>query len=348
MVMEYLSQFISQVDPVALLYQYAIAIAVFFGVYSGLFLFKQVLMHRFTPKRFGFQLLRAFVGKFGMLFYLVAALYSASLFVSLPAIVKRIILYVVLTVGIIYISRGFFAVVDAFIRRKLENKEDIENIGSLVNIIGVVVKVVFALIAVLVFLATFGVNVTSLVAGLGVGGIAIAFALQNVLEDIFSSLSIYLDKPFKEGDFVILGTDKGTIQSIGIKSTRIKALEGHELVVSNRELTTVRVNNYTPMDRRRIVFGFGVLYDTPKTKLNKIPKIVQKIIDGMEGATFDRAHFKEFGDFSLNFEVVYYVEKPEYVAYMDAQQEINLALVSAFKKEGIGFAYPTQTIFLKK
>ncbi|MFO7711294.1 MAG: mechanosensitive ion channel family protein [Candidatus Woesearchaeota archaeon] len=341
-------QYISQIDYIALLQQYAVAIGVFAGVYLGLFVFKQILLNKFTPKRFGFQLLRAFVSKFGMLFYLVASLYSASLFVSLPSLAKRIILYVVLAVGIVYISRGFFAMVDLFIKRKVEAQEDVENIGSLVNIIGVVVKVVFALFAVLVFLATFGVNVTSLIAGLGVGGIAIAFALQNILEDVFSSLSIYLDKPFKEGDFIIIGTDKGNIQRIGIKSTRIKALEGHELIVSNRELTGVRVNNYSPLERRRIVFGFGVLYDTPKNKLNKIPNIVKKIIEGVEGTTFDRAHFKHFGDFSLNFEVVYYVEKPEYVAYMDAQQEINLGLVSAFKKEGIGFAYPTQTIFLKK
>ncbi|MGM5488810.1 MAG: mechanosensitive ion channel family protein [Nanobdellota archaeon] len=336
------------VDIMAFWEQYAVAISVFVGVYAGLFLVKKILMHRFTPKRFSFQVLRAFVGKFGFPFYLAVAAYSSSLFVPFPALYQRIIMYVVLIIAIFYFSRGFFAVVDVFIRRKLEEKHDVENINSLVSVMGTVVKVVFVLIAVLIFVSTLGVNVTTLIAGLGVGGIAIAFALQNVLEDIFSSLSIYLDKPFKEGDFIVIGTDMGTIQHIGIKSTRIKALQGHELVVSNREITSVRVNNYAPMERRRIVFSFGVLYDTSKTKLNKIPDIVKRVIEKTEGVTFDRAHFKEFGDFSLNFEVVYYVEAGGYQEYMDAQQAINLGLVEAFKKAGVEFAYPTQTLLVKQ
>jgi len=165
---------------------------------------------------------------------------------------------------------------------------------------------------------------------------------------LFSAFAIYFDKPFKDGDFIIIGNDMGTIKHIGIKSTRIQTLEGQELVVSNSELTSIRVNNYMKMEDRRVVFKFGVEYSTSLEKLKKINEIVKKIVKGAKNADLDRVHFKEFGDFSLNYEVVYYIHSPDYTEYMDVQQEINFKLKEAFEKEGIVFAFPTQTIFLEK
>ena len=185
-------------------------------------------------------------------------------------------------------------------------------------------------------------------AGLGIGGIAIAFALQNILSDIFASFSIYFDKPFKVDDFIIIGDDKGVVKKIGIKSTRIQTLQGEELVISNKELTESRVHNYKKMERRRIVFVFGVTYETPTEKVKKIPSIIKDIIEKTELADIDRVHFKEFADFSLNFEVVYYLKTSDYAEYMDTQQEINLAMKEHFEKEQIEFAYPTQTVFVHK
>jgi len=197
-------------------------------------------------------------------------------------------------------------------------------------------------------LTNLGIEITPLIASLGVGGIAIAIALQSVLSDLFSAFAIYFDKPFKEGDFIIVGNDMGTVQRIGIKTTRIKSLQGQELIVSNSELTSTRVNNYQRMEERRIVFNFGVEYSTSLSKLKKINKIVEKIFKEVNGARLDRVHFHQFGDFSLNYEVVYYVKSPEYAKYMDVQQEINFKLKEYFEKERIVFAFPTQTLFVEK
>ncbi|UCD14176.1 MAG: mechanosensitive ion channel family protein [Thermoplasmatales archaeon] len=219
------------------------------------------------------------------------------------------------------------------------------------HILFVFKKIINAFIFIIAFLVILWVNkidLTGIAVGLGVGGIAIAFALQNVLSDVFSAFSIYFDRPFEIGDFIIVGEYAGTVKKIGMKSTRVKLLQGEELVLSNRELTSTSVRNFKKMKKRRIVFHFGVTYDTPIEKLEKIPDLVKKIVNSQELAEVDRVHFTEFGDFSLNFEVVFYMKKGDYVLYRDTQQQINFAIKGAFEKEGIEMAFPTQTIFLNK
>ncbi len=189
---------------------------------------------------------------------------------------------------------------------------------------------------------------SGVVVGLGVGGIAIALAVQNTLSDVFSAFSIYFDRPFEIGDFVVIGDQSGTVTNIGMKSTRIRLLQGEELVISNKELTSTQVRNFKKLEKRRINFKLGVTYDTPLEKLKKIPDIVRQIIEAQEFADLDRVHFYEFGDFSLKFEIIYYVLVADYNKYMDIQQAINFAIKGAFEKEGIEMAFPTQTIFLNK
>ena len=198
------------------------------------------------------------------------------------------------------------------------------------------------------FIQNLGYNVSGLLAGVGIGGIAIAFALQNVLADVFASITIYFDKPFKVGDYIVIGADSGTVKNIGIKSTRIQTLQGQELVVSNKELTEARIHNYKKMKTRRVVFEFGVEYDTPTKKMKKIPGMLDKIFKKVDGADMERVHFKSFGDSALLYEVVYYISTKEYKIYMDIQEEMNLELKQAFEKEKISMAYPTQTLYLKK
>ncbi|MDD3160289.1 MAG: mechanosensitive ion channel family protein, partial [Candidatus ainarchaeum sp.] len=203
--------------------------------------------------------------------------------------------------------------------------------------------------AILFVLGNLGINITSLIAGLGIGGIAIALALQNVLTDIFSAITIYFDKPFQVGDYIVLDQgDMGIVQQIGLKSTRITTLHGHELVISNKELTQIRVNNYKKMTRRRVVFPLSVIYDTSNEKLEKIPNLIKNIFDQIEPATFDRCHFKSFGPYSLDFEIVYYMDVPDYYSYMDTLQKINLDIKKDFESEGIVFAYPSQTLYIEK
>ena len=201
-------------------------------------------------------------------------------------------------------------------------------------------------IAIIILLDNLGIKVSALVAGLGIGGIAIALAAQTLLGDFFSYFIIFFDRPFKIGDFIIVGDYLGTVDHIGLKTTRIHSLSGEQIVFSNQDLTNSRVRNYKQMDRRRVAFQFGVIYQTTLEQLKKIPRIVEDIITNIPETSFDRAHFASYGDFSLNFEVVYYVQGSNYNKYMNVQQEINFQLKEAFEKQEIEFAYPTQTVLL--
>lgn len=203
-------------------------------------------------------------------------------------------------------------------------------------------------IALVFLLDNLGVKISAVVAGLGIGGIAVALAAQAVLGDLFSYFVIFFDKPFEVGDFIVVGDKMGVVEQIGIKTTRIRALGGEQMVFSNTDLTNSRVHNFKKMEKRRVVFKLGVTYQTPARKLKIIPPVVKAAIEAQEGAAYDRGHFASYGDFSLNFEFVYYVTGADYTKYMDIQQAINLAVFEAFENEQIEFAYPTQTVFVSK
>jgi small-conductance mechanosensitive channel len=185
------------------------------------------------------------------------------------------------------------------------------------------------------------------VAGLGIGGIAVALAIQNILGDLFASLSIALDKPFVIGDFIIVDQLLGTVEHIGLKTTRIRSLSGEQIVFSNADLLNSRIRNYKRMYERRVVFSIGVTYQTPYEKLASIGTTLKEIIESQPDVRFDRAHFREYADSSLNYEVVYYVKSPDYNRYMDIQQAINLEIYRRFQDGGIEFAYPTRTLYLQ-
>lgn len=208
-----------------------------------------------------------------------------------------------------------------------------------------VVVYIFAFITILYFSE---IDLSGALVGLGVGGIAIAFALQNVLSDAFSAFSIFFDRPFEIGDFIVVGDDAGTVTHVTMKSTRIKLLQGEELVISNRTILDKSIHNYKKLKKRRIVFTIGVTYGTPIKKLKKIESIIRDVIGKCPMCAIDRIHFREFGAFSLNFEIVYFIDSSDYNKYMDIQQQINFGIAEAFEKEKIEIAFPTQTIFLAK
>jgi|WetSurMetagenome_2_1015567.scaffolds.fasta_scaffold99550_1 small-conductance mechanosensitive channel len=211
-----------------------------------------------------------------------------------------------------------------------------------------IVQLFVYVMAFLVILYVRHVDLSGVVVGLGVGGIALAFAVQNSLGDVLGAFTIYFDRPFEIGDFIIVGQHSGTVTNIGIKSTRIKLLQGEELVISNKELTSTCVRNFRKLERRRVTFTIGVDYSTPTAKLKKIPEMIKKIVENVEFADLDRVNFTEFGDFSLKFLVIYYVNVAEYGKYLEIQEAINFAIKEAFEKEGIEIAFPTQTIYVKK
>jgi small-conductance mechanosensitive channel len=229
----------------------------------------------------------------------------------------------------------------------LKKEEDEAKKRSVKGIVPVI-KVIIWGIGIAFLLDNLGFEISTVVAGLGIGGIAVALAAQAVLGDLFSYFSILLDRPFELGDFIIVGEYFGTIEHIGIKTTLVRSLGGEQLVFSNTDLTSSRVRNYKRMEQRRVAFGFGVIYQTTLDQLKEIPGMVKEIISSTPDTVFDRAHFKSYGDFSLDFEVVYYVLSRDYNVYMNIQQNINFRLKEEFEKRGIEFAYPTQTLFLEK
>jgi small-conductance mechanosensitive channel len=213
--------------------------------------------------------------------------------------------------------------------------------------VGFVLRLAFLTLMVLVALDNLpGIEITTLLASLGIGGIAVALAVQNILSDLFASLSIALDKPLVIGDFVAMDDLRGTVQHVGLKTTRIRSLTGEQLVIGNAELLRRTIRNYKRMDERRIAFRIGVTYETPYEKLVAIPDMLRGIIEAQEPVRLDRVHFAEYGDFSLIFEVVYFVLLPDYIVYMDIQQAVNLEIMRRFRAEGIDFAYPTSKVYV--
>lgn len=210
----------------------------------------------------------------------------------------------------------------------------------------IIIKIVLWIAGVVFLADNLGYNITTIVAGLGIGGIAIALAGQAILADLFSYFVIFFDKPFETGDYIVVGDKSGIVEHIGIKTTRLRTLTGEQLIMSNTDLTNSRVQNYKRMEKRRVVITIGVTYETRADILVHIPAIIEEIVSDQEDVLFDRAHFKGFGNFSLDFEIVFFMLTDDYVKYMDRQQEFCLRLLERFEQENIEFAYPTQKLFV--
>ena len=230
--------------------------------------------------------------------------------------------------------------------RHYRARNNAENLASTTSTaaLGFVARAAVWVIVVLMILYNFGVNITTLVASLGIGGIAVALALQNILGDLFASLSIVMDKPFVVGDFITVDGVSGTVENVGLKTTRVRGLGGEQIVFANADMLKSRIHNYKRMQTRRIAFTIGVTYQTGEEQLRTLPAVIGEIVQRQPQARFDRAHLKGFGASSLDFEVVYIVGSADYQVYMDIQQAINLDLITYFAQQKIEFAYPTQTI----
>jgi small-conductance mechanosensitive channel len=213
-----------------------------------------------------------------------------------------------------------------WVERRLSQKQGSAGNPVITTILSWILRLFLWTLVVLAVLANMGVNITAMVASLGIGGVAVALAVQNILGDLFASAAIGLDKPFEIGDFIVFGDVAGTVEHVGLKTTRIRALSGEQIVCSNTQLLTNTIHNYKRMAQRRIQFGFSIAQTTTAEDLEQIPTIVREAVEATGNARFDRAHFKEFGESALNFEVVYFVTSPDYNVYMDVQQAVNLTL----------------------
>lgn len=282
------------------------------------------------------------------LFFIALALYAGFMVLTLPPRVGSIIRAAALVAVFFQLGVWGTESITWFSRRARQRAaEDPESLSTY-SAIAFVGKLFFWSLLVMLALHNLGVNVTALVASLGIGGVAIALAMQNILGDLFASMAIILDKPFIIGDFIIVGDMMGTVEKIGLKTSRIRSLSGEQIVFSNNDLLSSRIRNFKRMWERRVVFAVGVTYQTPHEKLEAVPGMIREIIEAHDQARFDRAHFKSYGDFALIYEMVYFVKDPDYNVYMDTQQAINLEIYRRFEDEGIEFAYPTQTVYLER
>jgi len=277
----------------------------------------------------------------------IFSIYFAVNVIQVPEVVTIVFGYATPIVVIFIIIKSLQQLVDYSLQKITKETEE-ENATSVGNILTKIIKGALWGLALVYIIMLFGYDITTVVASFGVLGLVLAFGLQHVLGDIFASFSLFFDKPFNVGDFITVGDNMGVVKKVGLRSTRIQSLWGQEVIIPNQDLTSARINNYKKMEHRRVQFSFGVVYDTSSEKLEDVLKITKEVISKIELSELDRVHFKEYGDFSLIFDVVYYVTTSDYTKYMGTRQEINLELKKRFEKEKIEFAYPTQTVIVDK
>jgi small-conductance mechanosensitive channel len=282
---------------------------------------------------------------------LIPILYLGTFYIALEnltlnPLMSRLISAALLIAATLIAIRLLTSIAEYFLRLYWREKGENDNLRQMSKALLPAIRTVAWALGIIFVLDNLGFNVSAVLAGLGIGGVAIALASQGVLEDLFCYFAILLDRPFEIGDFIIAGDLMGEVEQVGIKTTRLRSTSGEEIVVCNKDLTNSRIQNFKRMRRRRVAFKFGVTYQTNQEQLQAIPALVERIIEDFDTTLFDRAHFSDYGEFSLNFEVVYYVHSSDYNLYMDIQQQINLRLKQELHDRGIHFAHPTQVIYL--
>lgn len=300
-----------------------------------------------TPENELLEAPLAVLSRTTVLFFFVLSLYLGLQMLTVGRGLTRV-LDSTITIALFW-QAGVWAVAaaSAWIERKRRRSMSVDRamVGSL-GVIGFMVNVLIWALVLMLTLDNLGVDITALVAGLGIGGVAVALALQNILGDLFASLSITLDRPFVVGDFLSVGDFLGSVEYIGVKSTRLRSLSGEQIIMSNADLLGSRVRNYGRMTERRVVFTTGVIYETPIELIERIPALIREIVESQADTRFDRSHFARHASVSLDFETVYYVLSPDYNRYMDIQQAINIRLHRELGELGVEFAYPTQRLYV--
>lgn len=277
------------------------------------------------------------INRFGLAALQFAVVYWGITYLELSTKAQRVV-QIATAVTVTYfllrlLSTIILLLLQNRIRRQDRGEEKIKQLGGLM----LVVNFFIWILGIVFLFDNLGYNVTTIITGLGIGGIAIALAAQNILGDLFNYFVIFFDRPFEAGDFIVVDDKMGTVEYVGIKTTRIRSLGGEQIIIGNSNLTGSRIHNFKRLVNRRILFTFNLDYRTPPHKLRQVPRIVKSIIEKQKPVIFDRAHFASYGDWSLKFEVVYFVLDPDYNKYMDIQQEINLAIYEELTKHEIYF-----------
>lgn len=283
---------------------------------------------------------RDLVERTSTLFLVIAALYTGASLLKLPGAVEKVLSSIFVVALFIQFALWADRIVTALLVWKFAPRRSKAPMRNAISVIEVLVRVGIWSLALLLIFENLGFDVTALVAGLGIGGVAVALAAQRVLGDLFSSLAIVLDRPFEVGDVIVFGDQRGTVEKIGIKTTRLRSLTGEQIICANTDLIDSRIHNFKRMAERRVKFSLPVVYDTPTGLLEELPTLLKDIIEKQELTRFERAHLRTLADTSIQFEVVYWVLSPDQNTFMDIQQAINLDVLRMFEREGIDFAVP--------
>jgi small-conductance mechanosensitive channel len=325
----------------------AVAVAVTFGLYA----LKAVLVRRLgawaarTATRAD-DIAIAALDATHFLILVILGLYAGATVLHLPPGVDLLFKRTATTAGLFQVAIWGDSALRGWLVQYRDSSNEDPGRATSAAAIGFISRIALWAVLALMVLDNLGFNITTLVASLGIGGIAVALAVQNILGDLFASLSIVLDKPFVIGDVINVGGVAGTVEYVGLKTTRVRSVNGEQIIFSNADLLKSRIHNLKRMDSRRVAFTIGVTYDTTEQELRAIPVLVAAIVKAQPQVNFDRAHFSGLGASSMNFEVVYTVNTPDYAVHMDVQQEVYLQLVKCFAERGIEFAFPTQTLHL--
>lgn len=335
------------------LYDYLFAVgiivvgAIIIGLFKGPVLRKAQSLTSKTNTDFDDFILDT-IGRFGVPALYVILVSSALQYLTLSPRLTRwieVLTIIIVTILIIrFISSVILMMLTRYVRKQHDGEEKVKQLYGVM----VIINIIIWSIGILFLFDNLGYDVTTIVASLGIGGIAIALAAQNILGDLFNYFVIFFDRPFEVGDFVVIDEKNGVIEYVGLKTTRIKTLSGEQLVFSNSDLTGSRIHNFKKMQRRRVVFQIRIVHQTTNAQLREIPALIQTIINEQKPVTFDRAHFADFADSSLQFEVVYYVESGDFNLHMDIRQSINIRIYEEFEKRRIAIAYPTRTLFVNR
>lgn len=280
-------------------------------------------------------------------FATIAGLFTATRFLVLPERLERTTGYLLALLLLLQIGFWGSALLNFWLRHYTRRRMQMDAASvTTMRAVTLFGKLLLWVVLLLVALQTFGVNVTALVAGLGIGGVAVALAVQSVLGDLIASFSIVLDKPFAVGDSIAVDQVSGTVEQVGLKTTRIRSVTGEQIIMSNTDLARARLRNYKRMSQRRVAFTLGLEYGTEAAKLEQATRIIREIIEATPNTRFERSHFWSFGEKSLLIETVYFVLSPEYNLYMDLQQYINLEIARRFEALGVRFALPGRTVLM--
>jgi small-conductance mechanosensitive channel len=328
-----------------------VAAAIALLIAGGLSLFKVFLLRRAEKlaARTQTDLDDIFVAtlastKFTFLVFL--GIWAGARTLTLPSSVVFPLRLLTIIVSVVQVAAWVNVALRAFVQRRIQqNIEEDPGAATTFAAIGFGLRLLVWFILILVALSNLGIQIGPLLAGLGVGGVAVALALQNILGDLFASLSIVLDKPFVIGDFIIVGESQGTVEYIGLKTTRLRSLTGEQVIISNSDLLRSRIRNMKRMHERRVQFEVSVAYRTPPALIERIPGMIQQAIEAQTSLRFERSHLRDFAGYACNFESVYWVKTADYTVFVNAQQAIHLELRHRFDAQNIDLARPVQSVF---